>query len=63
MPGTLLDEWNPLPTSGQKGRAVDRDLVEAARHGDREAFAILARTRGDRLFAITQRILRDNNRA
>jgi RNA polymerase sigma-70 factor, ECF subfamily len=38
---------------------VDRDLVQAAQHGDREAFAILARTHGDRLYAIAQRILRD----
>ncbi|OGO58893.1 MAG: hypothetical protein A2V85_12135 [Chloroflexi bacterium RBG_16_72_14] len=42
---------------------MDRDLVEQARHGDREAFAILARTHGDRLMAIAQRILRDVGRA
>jgi RNA polymerase sigma-70 factor (ECF subfamily) len=42
---------------------LDRDLVELAQHGDREAFAILARTRGDRLMAIGQRILRDVGRA
>ncbi len=38
---------------------MDRDLVEAARRGDREAYADLIRARGDRLFAIAQRILRD----
>jgi RNA polymerase sigma-70 factor (ECF subfamily) len=38
---------------------MDRDLVEQARRGDREAFGILARTRGDRLFGIARRILRD----
>jgi RNA polymerase sigma-70 factor (ECF subfamily) len=38
---------------------MDRDLVEQAQRGDREAFAILARTRGDRLFGIARRILRD----
>jgi len=38
---------------------VDRDLVEQAQHGDREAFAILVRTRGDRLMGIARRILRD----
>jgi RNA polymerase sigma-70 factor (ECF subfamily) len=38
---------------------VELDLVEQARRGDREAFAILARTRGDRLFGIARRILRD----
>ena len=42
---------------------MDRDLVEQAQHGDREAFAILARTHGDRLLAIAQRILRDVGRA
>ena len=38
---------------------MDRDLVEQARRGDQEAFAILARTRGDTLFGIARRILRD----
>jgi len=38
---------------------VDRDLVELAQRGDREAFAILARARGDRLFGIARRIVRD----
>jgi RNA polymerase sigma factor (sigma-70 family) len=38
---------------------VDRDLVEQSQHGDREAFAILARTRGDRLYGVARRILRD----
>jgi len=42
---------------------VDRDLVEAARHGDRAAFVDLIRPRIDRLFALAQRILRDVDRA
>ncbi|MBI3752328.1 MAG: sigma-70 family RNA polymerase sigma factor [Chloroflexi bacterium] len=42
---------------------MDRDLVEQAQRGDREAFGILARTHGDRLIAIAQRILRDVGRA
>jgi len=42
---------------------VDRDLVERARKGDRDAFAILARSHADALFAIAQRILRDVGRA
>jgi RNA polymerase sigma-70 factor (ECF subfamily) len=42
---------------------VDRDLVEAARSGDREAFVDLIRSRTDRLFAVAQRILRDIDRA
>ncbi len=51
------------PTLGaQGGEPVDRDLVEAAQHGDREAYADLLRVRGDRLFAIAQRILRDVDR-
>lgn len=41
---------------------MDRELVEAARRGDREAFADLVRARGDRLFALAQRILRDVDR-
>lgn len=42
---------------------MDRDLVEAARNGDQEAFVDLIRVRVDRLFAIAQRILRDVDRA
>ncbi len=42
---------------------MDRDLVEAARSGDREAYADLIRVRGDRLYALAQRILRDVDRA
>ena len=46
-----------------EGATVDRDLVEAAQRGDREAFVDLIRARADRLFAIAQRILRDVDRA
>jgi RNA polymerase sigma-70 factor (ECF subfamily) len=42
---------------------VDRDLVEAAQSGDREAYVDLIRVRTDRLFTIAQRILRDIDRA
>jgi RNA polymerase sigma-70 factor, ECF subfamily len=42
---------------------VDRDLVEAAQGGDREAFVDLIRVRSDRLYAIAHRILRDVDRA
>ena len=42
---------------------MDRDLVEAARSGDREAYADLIRVRGDRLYGLAQRILRDVDRA
>lgn len=42
---------------------MDRDLVEAAQNRDREAFADLIRARGDRLYALAQRILRDVDRA
>jgi RNA polymerase sigma-70 factor (ECF subfamily) len=42
---------------------LDNDLVERAQRGDRDAFAILARTHGDRLMAIAHRILRDVGRA
>jgi RNA polymerase sigma-70 factor (ECF subfamily) len=43
----------------ERAGRVDRDLVEQAQRGDREAFAILARTRGDTLYGIARRILRD----
>src|SRR3990172_12166139 len=42
---------------------VDRTLVEAARSGDEEAFASLARGSADRLYAVAHRILRDVDRA
>jgi RNA polymerase sigma-70 factor, ECF subfamily len=42
---------------------VDRDLVEAAQRGDQVAFVDLVKFRGDRLFAIAYRILRDVDRA
>jgi RNA polymerase sigma-70 factor (ECF subfamily) len=38
---------------------MDRSLVMAARSGNEEAFAALARGSADRLFAIAYRILRD----
>lgn len=42
---------------------MDRDLVEAARKRDRSAYADLIRIRGDRLYALAHRILRDVDRA
>ena len=42
---------------------MDRDLVEAAQGGDREAYVDLIRVRSDRLFGLAQRILRDVDRA
>ncbi len=41
------------------GQRVQRALVDLAIAGDEEAFASLARTVGDRLFAVAYRILRD----
>lgn len=38
---------------------MDRDLVELARKGDREAFAYLVRRVSDQLYAVAFRILRD----
>ena len=38
---------------------MDRDLVEQARKGDREAYAVLVHQVSDRLYAVAQRILRD----
>ena len=42
---------------------MQRELVERARSGDADAFAELACTSGDRLYAIASRILRDGDRA
>ena len=42
---------------------MDRDLIEAARNGDREAYVALIRVRTDRLFALAHRVLRDVDRA
>jgi RNA polymerase sigma-70 factor (ECF subfamily) len=42
---------------------VDRDLVEAAQRGDREAYVDLIRPRADHLFAVAHRILRDVDRS
>src|SRR5919107_4511963 len=42
---------------------VDRALVEQARKGDREAFAVLVRQVSDSLYAVAYRILRDTGLA
>jgi RNA polymerase sigma-70 factor (ECF subfamily) len=42
---------------------VDRDLVERARGGDREAFTVLVHQVSDVLYAVAFRILRDSGRA
>ena len=38
---------------------IRRALVEAAKHGDQDAFAAIATDAGDRLYAVAFRILRD----
>ncbi|HEX5828499.1 MAG TPA: RNA polymerase sigma factor [Candidatus Limnocylindrales bacterium] len=38
---------------------MDRELLEAAQRGDQAAFVALIRPRGNRLFAVAKRILRD----
>ena len=42
---------------------MDTGLVERAQRGDREAFGVLAVPLGDRLFAVANRILRDDELA
>ena len=42
---------------------MQRELVEAARHGDHEAFEVLAAGAADRLFAVARLILRDTHLA
>ena len=51
----------PAPPTGcqHRGETVERDLVEAAQRGDREAYADLTRSRSDGLYAVAHRILRD----
>src|SRR5690349_13223093 len=46
-----------------RGTEVDRDLVERAQRGDREAFAVLVHQVSDTLYAIAYRILRDTGLA
>jgi RNA polymerase sigma factor (sigma-70 family) len=43
--------------------STQRMLVEAARHGDQDAFATIATDAADRLYAVAFRILRDPERA
>jgi len=53
-----------LPGRGDpEVEGVDRDLVEAARRNDREAFAVLVHQVSDSLYAVAQRILRDSGLA
>ena len=42
---------------------MDRDLVEQARQGDREAFAVLVHQVSDQLYAVAYRLLRDTGLA
>ena len=42
---------------------MDRNLVERARKGDREAFAVLVHQVSDQLYAVAHRILRDTGLA
>lgn len=42
---------------------MDRDLIDRAKRGDREAFTSLVVAFGDRLYSIAYRILRDTSRA
>jgi RNA polymerase sigma-70 factor, ECF subfamily len=42
---------------------VDRQLVERAQHGDRDAYESLARTSADRLYRTAYRIVRDRDLA
>jgi RNA polymerase sigma-70 factor (ECF subfamily) len=42
---------------------LDRDLIDRAKHGDKDAFTSLVLRHGDRLYSIAFRILRDTTRA
>ena len=56
---SLLWVARPRRAPENSETSVDRDLVELAQRGDRDAFAVLVRLHGDRLFGIARRILRD----
>jgi RNA polymerase sigma-70 factor, ECF subfamily len=58
----MMGDTSRRGLANQRAR-VDRTLVEAARSGDEEAFASIARGAADRLFAVAYRILRDVGRA
>jgi RNA polymerase sigma-70 factor (ECF subfamily) len=51
------------PVATDRGVEVDRDLVERARRGDREAFAVLVHQVSGSLYAVAYRILRDTGLA
>ena len=59
MAGTVIGGERGRTVVPNRERHVQRDLVDAARHGDHEAFEALAISIGDRLFAIARLILRD----
>jgi RNA polymerase sigma-70 factor (ECF subfamily) len=50
-------------SSGIRGVEVERDLVELARKGDRDSFAVLVHQVSDGLYAVAYRILRDGGLA
>jgi RNA polymerase sigma-70 factor (ECF subfamily) len=50
------------PEHGREG-ALQRDLVEAARDGDHEAFEVLASAAGDRLYRFAWLVLGDSHQA
>src|SRR3954452_21125451 len=52
-----------MKAAADRRSVVDRDLVERARRGDREAFAILVHQVSDSLYAVAYRILRDTGPA
>jgi RNA polymerase sigma factor (sigma-70 family) len=53
----------PAPAGTVIGRAMDTELVIRAKRGDETAFASLAGLVGDRLHAVSHRILRDTDLA
>src|SRR4051794_7240778 len=48
-----------MKAAADRRSMVDQDLVEQARRGDREAFAVLVHQVSNSLYAVAQRILRD----
>ena len=54
---------HPIRADSETGGVMDRELVQLAQRGDQEAFAVLARTNADWLFAVAHRMLRDFGQA
>ena len=63
MPEIVITNSAVIKGRAGDGEGMRRDLVEAARQGDHEAFEVLATSAGDRLYAVARLILRSTDLA